>query len=46
MIPLKEVLLLHSYSIKDFGGSEGIRDQDLLESALARPSATFGGEAL
>ena len=46
MITLKEALLLQSYSIRDFGGNEGIRDKDLLESALERPSATFGGEEL
>jgi death-on-curing protein len=27
-----------------YGGEEGVRDQGLLESALAQPQATFGGE--
>jgi death-on-curing protein len=44
MITLQEVLQLHTYSIDDFGGSHGIRDTGLLESAVERPSATFGGE--
>jgi death on curing protein len=26
------------------GGGEGVRDLGLLESALAQPQATFGGE--
>lgn len=32
--------------IKRFGGSFGIRDLGLIESAVARPKATFGGEYL
>lgn len=31
------VLLLHEQSLADFGGSPGIRDEGLLESALDRP---------
>jgi death-on-curing protein len=31
------VLLLHSESLAEHGGSSGIRDQGLFESALARP---------
>ena len=46
MIILNDVLELHEKSIKDFGGSQGIRDIGLLESALARPFQTFGGEDL
>jgi death-on-curing protein len=40
------VLRLHARSIKRFGGSEGVRDIGLLESAVAMPMATFGGELL
>jgi death-on-curing protein len=36
-------LLLHEDQIKRFGGMAGIRDEGLLESALAQPQATFGG---
>ena len=43
---LQLVLKLHSRQIERFGGSLGIRDQGLLESALAQPEATFGGELL
>ncbi|MEP6512693.1 MAG: type II toxin-antitoxin system death-on-curing family toxin [Parafilimonas sp.] len=43
MILIDEVLRLHENSIRDYGGSFGIRDKDLLESAIARPFQTFGG---
>ena len=46
MILLEDVLKLHELSIRDFGGSNGVRDSCLLESALARPLQTFGGEDL
>ncbi len=46
MILLKDVLALHLYSINLYGGGEGIRDLGGLESAIARPFATFGGEDL
>ncbi len=34
------VLLLHEESIATFGGARGIRDEGLLDSALARPRNT------
>lgn len=46
MITLDEVLHLHELSIKIWGGSDGVRDHGLLESAVDRPNATFGGEEL
>lgn len=46
MITLQEVLRLHDLSISFFGGSHGIRDNNLLESAIGRISQTFGGEEL
>ena len=36
-LDLQSLLLLHSESIAEHGGSDGLRDQGLLESALARP---------
>lgn len=39
----KQVLALHSDLIREFGGTEGIRDEGLLESALAAPFQTFDG---
>ena len=46
MILIGDVLQLHDSSINDFGGSKGVRDLGLLESAIARPFQTFGGEYL
>lgn len=43
MIDIREVEIIHSLLIEKFGGSKGIRDKSLLESALSRPFATFGG---
>ena len=37
------VLQIHESQIELFGGSSGIRDLGLLESALAMPQASFGG---
>ena len=39
-----QVTALHSALIREFGGTDGIRDEGLLESALAAPFQTFGGE--
>lgn len=41
-----EVLALHSVVIEESGGSHGVRDMPLLESALGAPQQTFGGESL
>lgn len=46
MITLDEVIKLHELSIQFFGGSSGIGDFNLLESALARPFQTFASEEL
>ncbi|MEM1321588.1 MAG: type II toxin-antitoxin system death-on-curing family toxin [Bacteroidota bacterium] len=46
MIILREALIIHQILIDRFGGSSGIRDQALLESALNRPYATFDGQEL
>ena len=43
---LDDVLRIHDRQIEVFGGSTGVRDLGLLESALAQPQATFGGELL
>ena len=45
-LTLKETLELHRRIIEQTGGSTGIRDIGLLESALAQPRMTFGGEDL
>lgn len=46
MISEREVLEIHSILIERFGGSEGVRDQELLDSALNRPYQTFNGQEL
>jgi len=40
-ISRKALLYLHSASLATFGGSTGIRDEGLLDSALARPENRF-----
>ena len=41
-----EVIALHQAVLNQTGGATGIRDLGALESALAQPRATFGGEDL
>ena len=41
-----EIIEIHDYQIEHFGGGEGLRDIELLKSAIGMPSATFGGEYL
>src|SRR5689334_10398196 len=45
-LELDEVLDLHRESIHRYGGDESIRDMGLLQSALAAPAASFGGDFL
>lgn len=45
-LTLDEVLSLHADQIARYGGSALVRDVGLLQSALAMPAATFGGEFL
>jgi death-on-curing protein len=40
------VLEIHAEAIGQFGGSAGIREMALLESAVAAPQASFGGESV
>lgn len=41
-----QVLFIHDQTVKRFGGSRGIRDIGLVESAVARPKVSFGGKYL
>ncbi|HET9553399.1 MAG TPA: type II toxin-antitoxin system death-on-curing family toxin [Anaeromyxobacteraceae bacterium] len=43
-LEIEEVLELHARQIQAFGGSLGLRDRGMLESALAMPRVTFGGD--
>ncbi len=45
-LSLAEVLRLHGLIIARSGGSDGLRDLGMLESALGQPRQTFGGEDL
>jgi death-on-curing protein len=36
---------IHAEAIARFGGSDGVRDTALLESAVAAPQASFGGKS-
>lgn len=45
-LTIEQVLFIHDQMVKRFGGSLGTRDMGLVESAIARPQATFGGEYL
>ena len=41
---IEDVLEIHAMQLARYGGGDGLRDQSLLESALAQPQATFGGK--
>ena len=41
-----QILMLHSQLIDQFGGSDGVRDYNLLDSAIETPFQSFGGEEL
>lgn len=45
-VSLEDALAIHKLSIRRYGGLEGVRDEGLLESALAQPQQTFGGVEL
>ena len=42
-LTLVEVVEIHSDQIQHYGGSEGIRDMNLLSSAVAMPYVSFSG---
>lgn len=45
-LTLDEVVAIHRDQIERYGGSLGVRDWGLLQSAIAMPAATFGGQLL
>ena len=45
-LSVQEVEEIHASQINLFGGSHGLRARELLESAVAMPKASFGGESL
>lgn len=46
VITKEQVLLLHERLIQVTGGSSGVRDEGMLDSALSNPFQSFGGEDL
>ena len=44
MISLEEVLLIHDEMIRSYGGLSGVRDLNILESAIHRPYTGIGSE--
>lgn len=45
-LTLEQVVAIHDNQIEKYGGSHGIRDLGLLESAVYRIQASFGGRDL
>jgi death-on-curing protein len=45
-LTLDDIIESHQNQIDTYGGSHGIRDIGLLESAIAQPEASFGGRYL
>lgn len=45
-LTLEDVLEIHTDQIKHYGGQMGIRDQNLLLSAIAQPPSQFNGQYL
>lgn len=43
-LTLSQVIYTHQDLVEHYGGSHGLQDQGLLESALEMPQAGFGGE--
>ncbi len=41
-----QVIAFHDVLIKNFGGLSGLRDKNLLHSALQAPKASFGGKQM
>jgi death-on-curing protein len=45
-LTLEEVLAIHENRVRKYGGSSGVRDLGLLQSALGNVEATFDGQFL
>ena len=39
----KQIIMLHSQLISETGGTDGIRDEGLLDSAISAPFQSFAG---
>ena len=45
-VTFSNVIKIHQYQIKRFGGTDGLRSIELLESAIAMPASSFDGRYL
>ena len=45
-LTVEQVLLMHAEVVSQTGGSQGIRDQGAIESAVSQPRMSFGGSEL
>lgn len=45
-LTIDEIVAIQRDQIARYGGSEGVRDWGLLQSAVAMPAATYGGQFL
>lgn len=45
-LSVEQILAVHEQLVGQFGGVLAVRDRGALESAVARPAMTFGGEDL
>lgn len=43
-VDVEDVIEIHATQLEVHGGAPGLRDRGLLESAVAQPQASFGGE--
>ncbi len=43
-LDVDDVIELHATQLEIYGGAAGLRDRGLLESAVAQPQTSFGGE--
>ena len=45
-LTFSDIMEIHGYQIENFGGASGLRDIELLKSAIGMPESTFGGAFL
>ncbi|MFW5829497.1 MAG: type II toxin-antitoxin system death-on-curing family toxin [Planctomycetota bacterium] len=45
-LSLDQVLRIHAQMVEHYGGARGVRDLGLLQSAVAMPQASYGGQVL
>ncbi len=45
-LTVDQVLAIHARVLAEYGGGDGVRDAGLLDSAVAMPAASFGGQHL